>query len=368
MPYQTSGVVELHNLSQKLDIWAELTLEVIPWNWDERSLYFVPHWTAGLETEPGERWSNVTLTATQGRLVGQSLTVMNPVSSWWGGLNEILMLGDGETLVPLNAGDVFAINDDATSTFASPLLSRPRAPTEASGGHLGYTTLNRLMLLDAVPFDTGFNVSITANEHLEGLPDFGSLLYFYVTEDRSFPTGYAGYLDKVRSLTSPPVALDITNPIECESLAFQTFGQDVTTRVRELLPRAGGLWSAGADLFVHANSQGDGIELTIPAPNDRPASLTLYPSGGDAAGIVAISVNGRRVIDAIDLSARPPIALLRPITLGIHTPIDGHFTIRIEAIAMGENSGVPNSFRPDAMRYSFGLDCVTIVNPRRNVR
>jgi D-arabinan exo alpha-(1,3)/(1,5)-arabinofuranosidase (non-reducing end) len=367
MPYEKSGIIELHNISQRLDVWAELTFEVIPWTWDERSLYFMPHWSAGLETEPGERWSNVTVTAARGRLVGQTLAVMNPVSPWWGGVSETLTLGDGRTLEPLDEGDLFSAGAGVDGTFGSPLLSRPRAEG-ADGDHLGKTIFHRLMLLDAVGFSRGFNASIRAGEGLEGLPDFSSVLYFYATGDQAVPTGYASYFDLIRSLTSPPLPLEIVDPIECEDLAFEVSREDLATHVRRLVPRAGGRWSGGGDLFVEADRVGDAIEFSVPATGEGLAALSLYLSGGDAAGVVSVSVNGMRAVPSLDLSAREPIRHFGPISLGRAAAIDGRFVIRIEAVAMGDNSGIPIQFRPDMTRFAFGIDCVTVTRPRRGVR
>jgi hypothetical protein len=96
MPYQADGQLSLENLSGSS---VDVTMSAItdPWTWDDRSLYFHTAWRSQypLPTRPWSDWNYVTVSGGRGVYVGDTLTIWNPVTSWWGeGDHKIWVDGD----------------------------------------------------------------------------------------------------------------------------------------------------------------------------------------------------------------------------------------------------------------------------------
>ena len=84
MPYRKSGRISLQNLSAA-PISIRVEAGVGAWTWDDRSMYFHVTWQrqSPINTRPPSDWNFVTLQG-RGVYVGDTLTVWNPVPTWWG--------------------------------------------------------------------------------------------------------------------------------------------------------------------------------------------------------------------------------------------------------------------------------------------
>lgn len=96
MPYQEKAKLSLENLSANA---VDVTMSAItdPWTWDERSMYFHSAWRSQypLPTQPRSDWNYVTVSGGRGVFIGDTLTIWNPVTSWWGeGDHKIWVDGD----------------------------------------------------------------------------------------------------------------------------------------------------------------------------------------------------------------------------------------------------------------------------------
>jgi hypothetical protein len=155
MPFNDSCKVRLDNIGgQTLDVGFG-PLVSGPWQWDDRSMHFHANWRQqyGIDTkkEDGLDWNYIEI-AGQGVYAGDTLTIHNGSSEWWGEGDEKIFV-DGESF-PSNFGtgteDYYGYSfGDRGVFFEAPFHAQPRA----DGNHQpGYTVNTRTRSLDAIPF------------------------------------------------------------------------------------------------------------------------------------------------------------------------------------------------------------------------
>lgn len=149
MPYQKECVIELANRGRQA-VTYDFVASRERWNWNSRSLYF--HAASRRDARDISPDSRLRYTHLAGRGVyrGDTLSVLNPTSLWWGGAGERISL-DGEA-TPSHIGTAtdhyYGYGRGSVDTFQTPFVSQPRADAH----HQGHTLNSRLRVLDAIPF------------------------------------------------------------------------------------------------------------------------------------------------------------------------------------------------------------------------
>lgn len=166
MPYQHIAELEIENLG-KQDIQIAVTAKVMPYTWNDRSMYFHSSWRMDDPT-PGFPLFDYNLVNVKGKgiYVGDQFTVLNPEEGWWGEGDEKVYV-DEDTFPSLFgtgtedyygwAGGVVPNPEDE---FYTPFLSNVRV---AAPNSMGYNTCTRTRVLDAIPFNRQLDFNIESS-------------------------------------------------------------------------------------------------------------------------------------------------------------------------------------------------------------
>ena len=351
MPYDKSGRVTLTNLAGK-PIPVELDLVVGQWSWDERSMHFHANWRHQnpLPTRPMSDWNYIEIRG-RGVYAGDTLSVWNPTSAWYGEGDERIYV-DGERL-PSHMGtgteDYYGYAWGMADRFDSPFIAMPRRDcTRPSGSWAGLTTTSRVRLLDGVPFAKSLK--------------FDMEIWHWASTNMAYAAATFWYARPGATCNRPPVpaaaihaAEDVPRPapglVECETLTPVAKSPDLAVSVQTLSDPA---WSGGSQLFVQNRKVGGFIELRVPTADNDPKRLILSLTKSYDYGILRFTVNGQALAKDVDTFAPKPV-LADPLDVGIFMPKDKQITLRVEVVGTNPSSTGP--------KYYFGLDCIKAVKP-----
>ncbi|MDW5290109.1 glycoside hydrolase family 172 protein [Formosa sp. PL04] len=191
MPYQKSGKITVLNLGKK-PVEVKLEATIGDWKWDSESLYFNAAWRGQypVPTRPFSDWNYVTLKG-RGVYVGDALTIMNPVASWWGEGDEKIWV-DGEdfpSIFGTGTEDYYAYSWGGISTdfYEHPFHAQPRSfvynklnrKTDNERNTMGYSTETRTRALDIMPFDSSLQLDMEVWSGTDCDMGYGVGVYWY---------------------------------------------------------------------------------------------------------------------------------------------------------------------------------------------
>ncbi len=198
MPYQKSGTVSIVNLSDE-PVAVDLEVTIGDWEWDEDSMYFHAEWRGQypVPTRPFSDWNYVT-TKGRGVYVGDTLTIMNPVSGWWGEGDEKIFV-DGEdfpSIFGTGTEDYYAYSWGGRSTdfYEHPFHAQPMAhkynklnrKTDTSERDtMGYSVETRTRALDTMPFGSSLQLDMEVWAGSSRDMGYGVGVYWYGFADTS---------------------------------------------------------------------------------------------------------------------------------------------------------------------------------------
>ncbi|BDS05853.1 hypothetical protein NT6N_08930 [Oceaniferula spumae] len=192
MPYREKGTISVVNFSDA-PVQVSLNASVGSYEWNEDSLYFHAGWRGQypVPTIPRSDWNYIT-TEGRGVLVGDTLTIMNPVDGWWGEGDEKIWT-DGEDF-PSNFGtgteDYYAYSWGGASTdfYDHPFHAQPRShkfnklnrqPKGYPKTTKGYSTETRTRALDTMPFSKSLKLDMEVWTKFKGEMGYGVGVYWY---------------------------------------------------------------------------------------------------------------------------------------------------------------------------------------------
>ncbi len=346
MPYRESFEMRIDNASDP-DLHIAGVVRTIPWDWNDRSLYFHALWrvTGPLATRPMSLVRHAHVVG-RGVLIGDWLSIANPVPEWWGEGDERITV-DGES-TPSHWGtgteDAYGYAWCDTTPFQAPLFGQTRCDGPAN---FGRTDLYRFRILDRVPFERELDYRQEMWHWADTQVERATCVVYYAR-----PGGH----DHAPPLPADPGSIAprlhvsrVEGAIECESARVLATSPDLALgpqAFREIE------WSGGLQLWVRAAEDGDFVELEIPAePGMR--DVTVLATRSYDYGRVRFSIDGRAVGDTFD--ARSPGQ--RVVQGGVEIPLGRHevgstFRLRAEVVGTSVTRDGPN-------RY-FGLDAVVV--------
>lgn len=166
MPYQDVAELEIENLG-KQDIQMAVTAKVMPYTWNDRSMYFHSSWRMDDPT-PGFPLFDYNLVNVKGKgiYVGDQFTVLNPEEGWWGEGDEKVYVDDDTfpSLFGTGTEDYYGwaggVVPNPEDEFYTPFLSNVRV---AAPNSMGYNTCTRTRVLDAIPFNRQLDFNIESS-------------------------------------------------------------------------------------------------------------------------------------------------------------------------------------------------------------
>jgi hypothetical protein len=356
MPFEKSAVIEVRNLGKRaysLELLATATqyTSSAPFRWMDRSLHFHAKWrTETLKSRPFRDWTYCDLKG-KGVFVGDMLSLVNPVSAWWGEGDEKIYV-DGE-----HFPSWFGTGSEDYYGYAwsdpKPFQHAYHNQTLCDGpGNRGRTSVNRFHILDAIPFTQSFRFDI---EFWHWTPNievpYATTSYWYArpgaTDDFKEPAPLV-----LRTLPIPPLPSRIKEAIEGELLKIAGKSGNFDAGPQDMAPFADGKWSGDSHLWVRPAKPGEWLDLELPVAVDGRYHVIVYLTKARDYGIVQFHLDGRPLGKPIDCFHTDGVVSTGGIDLGSVDLKQGMATFRIEVV--GTN---PKSV---GLRYMWGLDCVVL--------
>jgi hypothetical protein len=373
MPYPDKAQLAFTNFG-KQPVSIKLALGVDAWQWDDRSLQFFARWRPDdfVQGSEFQDWNFVDIRGA-GVFVGDSWTVLNPTHGWWGeGDEKIYVDGAWEQGFPTHFGtgteDYYGWaggrNPTREDEFDEPFLANVRVGGQESQTTRGYNICVRTRGLDAIPFaeHLRFDMEASAGTSQRRPSDwlgYSVVTFWYARPGAEHnrparPEAAARPIMSLADLAARATGAAHRSPIS-EGVEFELLEPTATSPGLSAGPQRPAesfdprQWSGSAHSFVAATKPGDFVEFAL-TEQFNPADLMLLVTTSYDFGIVRVSVNGKPVVERLDLSSDRPA--VKKVDLGRHEPTSNAFVIRCELVA-------PSPRGRGAKTY-FGLDSVII--------
>lgn len=339
MPQREEGVFFFTNYSPD-PVLCSVEILWVPQSWTDQSLYFHGKWRREtMPTRPMRDW-RVLSTSGQGRFVGLSLSVMNPVSTWWGEGDEKVYV-DGEAF-PSTFGtgteDYFGYAWGSQQLFQHAYHNQTRCD---GPGNRGFTSVNRFHVFDDVPFQRSFQFDLEVWHWRDATVDYAAVAYWYA--DGAAKDDFAPVRPSMLNLPEVPEVWRVPGAIEGEGLNAEGTPNGVL-EVQELSDD----WSEGKQLWWRDAQPGDRLALKVRAEPGR-AILKMGFTVARDYGIVRLIWNGKPLGEPIDFYS--PNLGKKQIDFGF---VEVQPENTLEVIIEGSNLAA------DPKRHMFGLDYILL--------
>ena len=355
MPYEKSAQIALLNAGSR-PVKASFTATAAPWTWDARSMHFHTAWhhEAGLKTPPLREWNFITIKG-RGVYVGDTLTIFNPIPTWYGEGDEKIWV-DGESF-PSHMGtgteDYYNYSYAPKPVHQTPFANLVRQDEKMTKG---WNVMSRTRNLDGIPFGKSFQFDIELISWKPTTMVYEATTHWYAFSDASSnvmpqPKEAAESVFTKEQLQEIYEAINPRKPgaIECEAMKVVKKSEGMDAITQDMENFASGVWSGGAQLLVKAAKAGDFVELEIPAPDANPKKISVYVTQAMDFGTLSFSVNGQPCPAPFDCYA-PKVKLSEAVNLGVFSPKEGKFILRAEVTGVN----------PESKGSKIGLDCVIL--------
>jgi hypothetical protein len=351
MPFARKARFAVHNHGTRQEK-VPLEFSIVEHEWTPRSMHFHARWRfwPTLRTRPVRDLTLARITG-QGVFVGESLSVMNPISAWWGEGDPKLYV-DSEPF-PSHFGtgtdDHFGMGWRNAGLFQHAY----HAQTRSDGpGNFGHTSVNRSRFLDRIPFSRDFRFDLELHPwDPNATMSLASVGYWYARpgcgHDFSMPTA-----DELRAQPAPPPLFRLPGALEGEKLTVRATSTPLPLDVQDMLVFPDGRWSAGAQLWARPTRKGVWVDLELPVPADGRYRVVVQLSKGPDYGIIQFSLNQQQVGKPFDGYHAGAVSPSGPVELGEVELKRGLAILRIETIGTNEKSQGP--------RHAWGLDAVQL--------
>jgi hypothetical protein len=180
MPYKKDAKMILKNFGEE-PITVTWKVSVKDYSWDNNSMYFHADWheEAPLNTPPAKDWNYIEIKG-KGLYVGDVLTVHSLPKSWWGEGDEKIYIDNDTFPNHLGTGleDYYGYAWGVANFFNSPFISMPLRDARGKDDWRGYNTMERMRLLDDIPFNNSLRVDMEAMNTQPGV-SFSVACFWY---------------------------------------------------------------------------------------------------------------------------------------------------------------------------------------------
>lgn len=345
MPYQHIAELEIENMG-KQDIQMSVTAKVMPYTWNDRSMYFHSSWRMDDPT-PGFPLFDYNLVNVKGKgiYVGDQFTVLNPEEGWWGEGDEKVYVDDDTfpSLFGTGTEDYYGwaggVVPNPEDEFYTPFLSNVRV---AAPNSMGYNTCTRTRVLDAIPFNRqlDFNIESSGSNrtswfHLQ----YAVNTYWYAKPGAScnrkplpeMASRKIMTLQELQVYNEKCKADRYIYPGAIEAENLETYQSGDAVRPVEKMDVWGELSNGEAKCYQFTQ-EGKPVNVRLTELfNDVPLKVCLIT--GNACGEFDILVNGTLVRTVNLLSEHSAVTA---IDLGVHKPVNNVLDIQFVCKKTGQ--------------------------------
>lgn len=345
MPYQHIAELEIENMG-KQDIQMSVTAKVMPYTWNDRSMYFHSSWRMDDPT-PGFPLFDYNLVNVKGKgiYVGDQFTVLNPEEGWWGEGDEKVYVDDDifPSLFGTGTEDYYGwaggVVPNPEDEFYTPFLSNVRV---AAPNSMGYNTCTRTRVLDAIPFNRqlDFNIESSGSNrtswfHLQ----YAVNTYWYAKPGAScnrkplpeMASRKIMTLQELQAYNEKCKADRYIYPGAIEAENLETYQSGDVVRPVEKMDVWGELSNGEAKCYQFIQ-EGKPVNVRLTELfNDVPLKVCLIT--GNACGEFDILVNGTLVRTINLLSEHSAVTT---IDLGVHKPVNNALDIQFVCKKIGQ--------------------------------
>lgn len=345
MPYQHIAELEIENMG-KQDIQMSVTAKVMPYTWNDRSMYFHSSWRMDDPT-PGFPLFDYNLVNVKGKgiYVGDQFTVLNPEEGWWGEGDEKVYVDDDifPSLFGTGTEDYYGwaggVVPNPEDEFYTPFLSNVRV---AAPNSMGYNTCTRTRVLDAIPFNRqlDFNIESSGSNrtswfHLQ----YAVNTYWYAKSGAScnrkplpeMASRKIMTLQELQVYNEKCKADRYIYPGAIEAENLETYQSGDAVRPVEKMDVWGELSNSEAKCYQFIQ-EGKPVNVRLTELfNDVPLKVCLIT--GDACGEFDILVNGT-LVRTINLLSEHSV--VTTIDLGVHKPVNNALDIQFVCKKTGQ--------------------------------
>lgn len=345
MPYQHIAELEIENMG-KQDIQMSVTAKVMPYTWNDRSMYFHSSWRMDDPT-PGFPLFDYNLINVKGKgiYVGDQFTVLNPEEGWWGEGDEKVYVDDDifPSLFGTGTEDYYGwaggVVPNPEDEFYTPFLSNVRV---AAPNSMGYNTCTRTRVLDAIPFNRqlDFNIESSGSNrtswfHLQ----YAVNTYWYAKPGAScnrkplpeMASRKIMTLQELQAYNEKCKADRYIYPGAIEAENLETYQSGDVVRPVEKMDVWGELSNGEAKCYQFIQ-EGKPVNVRLTELfNDVPLKVCLIT--GNACGEFDILVNGTLVRTINLLSEHSAVTT---IDLGVHKPVNNALDIQFVCKKIGQ--------------------------------
>ena len=345
MPYQHIAELEIENMG-KQDIQMSVTAKVMPYTWNDRSMYFHSSWRMDDPT-PGFPLFDYNLVNVKGKgiYVGDQFTVLNPEEGWWGEGDEKVYVDDDTfpSLFGTGTEDYYGwaggVVPNPEDEFYTPFLSNVRV---AAPNSMGYNTCTRTRVLDAIPFNRqlDFNIESSGSNrtswfHLQ----YAVNTYWYAKPGAScnrkplpeMASRKIMTLQELQVYNEKCKADRYIYPGAIEAENLETYQSGDAVRPVEKMDVWGELSNGEAKCYQFIQ-EGKPVNVRLTELfNDVPLKVCLIT--GNACGEFDILVNGTLVRTVNLLSEHSAVTT---IDLGVHKPVNNALDIQFVCKKAGQ--------------------------------
>ena len=364
MPYQTGATIRLRNLGAT-PAAAALTVRCGEWAWDGRSLHFHANWRPDdvVPGTPFQDWNFIDIRG-QGVFVGDSWTVLNLTTGWWGEGDEKIYVDDDYEVAKFPAhfgtgsedyyGWAGGVNPTREDEFANPWEANVQVGSRATDSTQGFNINTRTRTLDAIPFDERlvFDMEASAGTGQRNAWDllmYSAATFWYgrpgATSNRpALPAAAARPITSFEELQAQSDlirqggTLAVPGAIEGENLtpAAASPGLNAVAETPPAAQNPGLVLSGGRHLKLPFTAAGQFAEFRLTEQFTR-RRLRVRLSMAAGHGRVDVAVNQQAVAAGVDLASAT--LGVNDLDLGQFDPDGGAFTIRITCAGPGADGG-----------------------------
>ncbi|MBN1590004.1 MAG: DUF2961 domain-containing protein [Pirellulales bacterium] len=345
MPFKEECEINLKNLG-KQKVTAVVTATTCPSKWNDRSMHFHATWRQqrNIKTASGGKkafdWNFLTAQG-KGVFAGDTLTLLNRATGWWGEGDEKIYVDDETFPSHFGTGteDYYGYAWCTPKFFQSPFHAQPRAEGPKNYGNV---TNTRVRLLDAIPFESSFRFDMEIWHWQATNVDYAATTYWY---------GRPG-----AKATIGPMPGEATEPVEYRTApklsGFKLLNRPVgRIEIQDMRVFGKGRWRGDDQLWWQNAKPGNKLELGASVKKEGKYQVMLSLTKAPDYATIQVYLDGKKLGEPLDLYA-PTVTPAEPIAFGGVLNLDqGKHRLTIEIV--GANGKARKS-------YMVGIDQIEL--------